>query len=193
MHAEDLVMSVFNHRVCLFLEFSIFTYFVINCIFSASKNTGIEDFFNDGLTGVSFFWGFRHLCWTNRILKSQFLCHWFQFSSEELPFLWKKIEESGKLSNRSSNIYSKIQFSPQVFAAHLSFLCDMYVHLFPNTKILNSLLVKLVLNSMTALSYDDWQHFEKLVYVSLSLMVKTFNLFSERIIFTLCGYLLMMK
>lgn len=168
MHAEDLVIAVFNHRVCLFLEFSIFTYFVINCIFSASKNTGIEDVFNDRLTGVSFFWGFRHLCWTNRILKSQFLCHWFQFSSEELPFLWKKIEESGKLSNRSSNIYYKIQFSPQVFAAHLSFLCDMYVHLFPNTKILNSLLVKVVLNSMTALSYDDWQHFEKLVYVSLS-------------------------
>lgn len=44
----------------------------------------------------------------------------------------------------------------------------MYVHLFPNTKILNSLLVKVVLNSMTALSYDDWQHFEKLVYVSVS-------------------------
>lgn len=55
MHAEDLGMAVFNHRVCLFLEFSIFTYFAINCIFSASKNTGIEDFFNDRLTGVSFF------------------------------------------------------------------------------------------------------------------------------------------
>lgn len=55
MYVEDLVMFVFNYRVCLFFEFFIFIYFVINCIFLVLKNMGIEDFFNDGLIGVFFF------------------------------------------------------------------------------------------------------------------------------------------